>query len=294
MKTIQLLPLAMLVFCVPMAHAEMFTIFGSNDSIDVMVSIEDDLNIIRADSDDTHYEYVDSEIKHYKSGGFRMANDYSLLFAHPENDGTYKVVFLTSEGVQRLEMSVIQLEESIPVEETVPEVTERIEPKSSVGADITQHTFENKTRGSGVSEHIYTIKGDYLTSMTLGDEYDRSFRVYDAKYNENLEGIPVTFEIIRDDFVHISIEEETTTGGIVRINTDNMDYPLFYPNFCYDVIVTATIGDDTAVWDDDFLMKYSGAWNPDMDWTGESRWNHLPSSFEDEPRRSLNSDEWCN
>lgn len=277
------------------------TIEGATNTHGIFISMEGTENIIMWDTEDGYSEHFDGKLKTYNSGGFSLKNPESgiAVWGHPVGDGTWRLVILTAplregSGVVRMTGNTVVMNDITTVNSTTSNST-TIEPKSSIGSDITRYDIPTTTGRSGEgSEHIYTIYSQRLNSLYLGDIYDQTFKVYDAKTNTNLEDISVKLEIIRDGFVYKTIEKDTGNGGLVRMELGDLEYPLFYPNFCYDVNVTAMVGNDTLTWEDDFAMIYSGSWNPDMDWISESRWDYLPSKFQDEPRPTILADEKCN
>lgn len=234
----------------------------------------------------------DSIVKLYKSGGFSLKNyDMGLaIYAHPvENTDMYKFLVMESNGkVSRFLIGMETISnESIIVEKT-------IEPKSSIGRDLSKWNVPTHNPRDEAKSMLITIKGDTIQSLNLGDDYEKTFRISASRTNAKLVGVDVVLEIIRDDFIYKSVSVKTLTGGIASFEIKDLDYPLFYPKFCYDIIITATIGNATATWRDDFTMIHSGVWNPNFNWIGEQRWNYLPKSFEFEPRQLINADEKCN
>jgi len=274
------------------------TIITANDAeTSIQIMNEDSMNVILFQNENgisTHYE---SKMKQYKNG-FSMKNLESgiLVFGHKISMSQYKLVIITSEKVYRLIGFVDVLEEiQIDTIKEKPEiVTEKIEPKSSIGSDVSKWNVPTHNPRDATKTMLLTIKGDTIQSLNLGDDYEKTFRVLDSRTNQKLVGIDVALEIVRDDFIYKSVNVKTSTGGMAHFEIKDLDYPLFYPKFCYDVTITATFGNVTATWKDDFEMIQSGVWNPNFNWIGEQRWNYLPKSFEFEPRQLINADEHCN
>ena len=132
--------IAVLFVSVQYAEAQEWTLMieGQNEDHGIFIAIEGNSNIIMWDTLDGYSEHFDSRLKTYKSGGFSLKNPESgiAVWGHPIEDATqYKLVILTSEGVERMVASVIGF---TPIEETEKETTTREEPESSVGADISK------------------------------------------------------------------------------------------------------------------------------------------------------------
>ena len=183
-------------------------------------------------------------------------------------------------------------------EEPIPSAEEKVEsgivePKSSIGADITKWNIPNTLSRDGESSFLMALKASktYQT-LQLGDKFEFNGYVYSVRDSTSIKDADVFLEISRDNYILKSVETKSGAGGTIRVEIDDMIYPLFYPNFCYDVKITANYGNYTTVWTDDFVMVHSGVWNPNMDWI--ERWNYLPQSFRDEPRVSIKADERCN
>ena len=143
----------------------------------------------------------------------------------------------------------------------------------------------------------WQLKADRISSIRLGDAYDLSGYVYNVKNQEKLDDAQINVEISRDDYVLRDTKHTTDVGGSFRILLEDISYPLFYPEFCYDVKITTTYQNHTNIWTDDFLIRYPlgvNVWEPDMSWLDLTRWNYLPSEFRVEPRTSIYEDSKCN
>jgi len=248
---------------------------------------------------DNMLEDPNSIVKFYKSGGFSLKNyDFGIaIFAHPTSEtGIFKFVVLENGKVSRF---LAEMESpssnNVIVEPTVKPKT--IYPKSSVGSDITKYDIPTHNPRAEKKSMLIGISGDRIDKLHLGNTYEKTFKVYDVRNNTPIIGADVTLEISRDEFIHKKIVKQSSQGGLIHFKIPDLDYPLFYPRFCYDVKVVVTFGNTTQAWTDEFLMEYKlGArvWEPNMNWIGESRWNYLPSSFTDEPRQSILADSHCN
>jgi hypothetical protein len=266
-----------------------------DESNSILIANQDDLNIILFQNENGLSEHYDSTIKKYKSGGFSMKSPESgiLVYGHKISMSEYKLVIITSEKVYRL-IGFVDVLEEIQTQTTIIEESIIIEPKSSIGADVSKWIIPTHNSKNQEPSMLLTIKGEKIDSLQLGDSYEKTFRVYDARSNSNLENADVSLEISRDEFIYKTGNEKSSLAGMVDFEIKDLSYPLFYPNFCYDVKITATFGNETTTWNDEFMMYHSGVWNPSFDWLSESRWNYLPSDFADEPRESTYADEHCN
>ena len=293
--------IAVLFMGVQYAEADEMTLMikGENKDHDIFIAIDGDVNIIMWDALDGYSKHFDSKLKTYKSGGFSLKNPESgiIVWGHPMEDSTqYKLVILTSEGVERIVSSVVDY---TPLEETEKKTTAtptaRVEPKSSVGADITRYgDLPTPKRSVENPSFILSIETDRIKTLNLGEDFTQRLKVYEVRKNEPLVGANVILEISRDGFIHKSQFIKTGLGGLANFEIKYMEYPLFYPNFCYDVTITAEYDGYAAEVTDDFKILYNGVWNPSLEWVSESRWNYLPSNFSDEPRKSVFADSKCN
>jgi len=278
------------------ADEKILMIEGQNKDHGIFIAIEGNNNIIMWETLDGYSEHFDSRLKTYKSGGFSLKNlesGIAVWGGYLNGDPTqYKLLILTSEGAERIVASVI---EYTPLEETEKETTTRVEPKSSVGTDITKWDIPKPTRSNPEPEPIYAITAEKIDKFKLGEDFNMSFKVYEVRQNKVLEDVKVSLSISRDGLVHKTFSGQTGLGGLVNVEFKDLDYPLIYPGFCYDVEFIAEIGSEPTTWKDDFkVTKFNGVWNPNMSWVDEPKWDWLPSSFEDEPRRTVFADKRCN
>jgi len=261
---------------------------------------------------DNLFEDPDSEIKLYKSGGFSLKNyQFGIaIYAHPvTNTEMLKFTVLENGKVSRF-LALMEEESTLSItngsssissssstsKEIIPQET--IEPKSSIGADITKWDIPVISRDNVEDTFLMAIKSTgTLDTIRLGDKFDFNGVVYSVRNNTTIEGANVTLEITRDDYTLKSVEMVSGVGGTIRVEIDDITYPVFYPEFCYDVKVTANHGNYTSVYTDDFVVEYAMGtvtWEPDMSWLNDVVWNDLPSSFRNEPRQSLTADSHCN
>jgi len=294
--------IAVLFVSVQYADAVEILLEGESKNHGIFIAIQGNDNIMMWDTLDGYSEHFDSKQKIYKSGGFSIKNvkDGIAVWGHPLSDTQYKLVILTSEGVSRIVSDVI----SMDTVETVTksgDITERIDPKSSVGADITKWDIPTAGRISDTLDPmILTLKPQLIPSeFRLGDEFEWTGKVINARQGNTavLENVKVTFEISRDDFILRSFSDETNNAGVVYFKIQEIDYPEFYPEYCYDVKVTASYENKTAIYEEDFVMQYTMGtkiWEPNTSWMGLNQWNHLPTSYHQEPRPIVNGDDHCN
>lgn len=304
---IALASILLIVSMVQVAEAlPTLTISGSDTESEIFIANNGINNIIILQSDTGVSEHFDSEVKTYRSGGFSMKNPESgiLIFGHLNKDAQYKLLVLTSDEVYRFigipgELPEL-VEKSIDEQPSVvPESNNtRIEPQSSVGADVTKYDIPTTGRDGGTQSFLMSFKPSTIhDSMNLNDEYELRGYVYNVRTAERITDADLTLEISRDGYVLDTLKQPIERFGIVDIEIDDMIYPIYYPEFCYDVKLTIEFGNNTEVWEDDFVMKYPSfprIWEPNMDWVIDARWNYLPQSFRDEPRQSIIEDERCN
>ena len=283
-------------------YAEIPIITGHDEINSIMIAIDDAENIVILQSNEGISEHYESQIKMYNSGGFSLRNIESgiLVFAHPINEKQYKIVVLTSNqvfrftGITEILSDVVAKSKQL---ESDTEPTEQKELNNAVGSDIAKYDIPIISRDDDRKDFSLAIKADRISSIRLGDSYDLSGYVYNVKNQEKLDDAQIHVEISRDDYVLRDTKYTTDVGGSFRILLEDISYPLFYPEFCYDVKITTTYQNHTNVWTDDFLILYPlgiNVWEPDMSWLDLTRWNYLPSEFRVEPRTSIYEDSKCN
>jgi len=269
-------------------------IYGGFDEGSIFIA-DNGINniIILYDNMGNSSKHYDSIVKKYSSDGFTMRNPESgiLVFAHSIEYDQYRLVIVTTDKVYRL-IGVSQI-----LSELEPSESGVIEPTSSVGADITYYDVPDELSRDPELSFLMTFKPlTFLDSMNLNDEFELMGYVYNVRDASRIDA-DLTLEISRDDYILKSLKTSTETFGTVNIEIDDMIYPLYYPNFCYEVKLTMEYGNYTAVWTEDFVMNHATGtivWEPNMDWVIDARWNYLPQSFRDEPRQSIIEDERCN
>lgn len=253
---------------------------------------------------DNLFNDPNSIVKLYKSGGFSLKN-YDLgiaIFAHPVNKtDMFNFIVIENGKVSRFPLESKPLTDKVvtfpPVKTPViePKITERIEPKSSVGKDITKYDIPTISRDDGKTDFIILVKTDRLNTMYLDREFEFNASIQNGRTLEPLVDAKVSVEIVRDDFLLKSSASTTENGGQINIDFGYLTYPMFYPGFCYDVNVNVEYGNYTHVWTDDFEVSYLGSyWNPDTSWIGQSAYSHYPEEYKTEPRSEIRSDTKCN
>lgn len=274
---------------------------GENDDHGIFIAIEGRSNILMWDTVDGYSEHFDGNLKIYKSGNFSLKNPASgiAVWAHAiENATQYKLLILTSEGVERIVANVIDedfpIEEDIPIEEVQKDAPTTIYPKSSVGADITKYDVPIISRDDGKTSMLLTLKIDRPNSFIHEDRYDMNGELYDARTGKVLVDGKVTVQISRDGYVIRELSDTSNKAGKVRLQFENLSYPEFYPGFCYEVMADLVYENMTSTWKDDFNISNVRAGTLDYSWLDQTQWNYLPSSFRDIPPQNLTSDTHCN
>jgi len=280
--------ISVLIFInVQYAQAEVVSISGYNSEMVVFVYLDGESNAIKIITENNEHTFFDSYLKLYSSGSFSLKNPQEGigLWAHLLEDGKYRITILTSDGVQRITANEF--------EDTPKPV--RIEPKSSVGADITKHDIPVPSRDDGKTDFLMVIKSDMLTDVYLDKDFEFNVSVSNGRNGKPLVNTDVTIEIVRDDFTLKKSSTTTKKGGRALFDLGYLTYPLFYPNFCYDIVVTAKNGNHTQIWTDDFKIVYLNSyWHPDTSWIGQSAYSHYPEEYKTEPRSEIRSDSKCN
>jgi len=209
---------------------------------------------------DDIFKDPDTVVKLYKSGGFSLKN-YEMgmaIFAHPiSQTEMFKVTVLYDGKVSRFLMESEALTESEPQIEIVTEsgaiiieseITERIEPKSSLGADITKYDIPTQGRNDGLNPRI-TVSFLDPNSIFINDEYTPAITIK----NEYGKAVTADMEMIitrNSKIIHETSEE--AVNGYWSPVVDIL-YPEFIPGFCYEIEITAVSGNLTSSQTEDFL-----------------------------------------
>ena len=104
---------AVLFVSVEYAEAETLAIEGENENIGIFLVIEDDENLLILDNKEGYAEFEDSKIKTFKNGGFSLKNpsEHIAVWGAPFGESQYKLVILTSEGIQRITAEILVQED---------------------------------------------------------------------------------------------------------------------------------------------------------------------------------------
>lgn len=271
---------------------EPYTIQGGFDGGSIVILFDGADNAITLNYEGITSYHYDGKLKTYNSGGFVIKNLESgiVVFGHSIGNEQYRLVLLTDGNIHRL-IGVSGFTQIV-----IPSYKE---PVSSIGADITKYDIpDTLDRDSGKETFLMAFKSTQtLDTLRLNEEFDFNGVVWSVRNNTGIKDVDITLEIIRDDYILKSVKLKSGTGGLIRVELGELTYPLFYPKFCYDVNVTMDYGNYTQTWTGDFVMEYAFGtvtWEPNMNWTSESRWNYLPQVFSDEPRVSIYADAHCN
>jgi len=288
--------IAVLFVSVQYADAVEILLEGESKNHGIFIAIQGNDNIMMWDTVDGYSEYFDSKQKIYKSGGFSLKNPESgiAVWGHPINDVQYKLVILTNEGIVRMVGNVITNNDIDTKQDDTSTHPIRIEPKSSVGADITKYDVPTITRDDKKTSMLLTLKTNPITSFLHGDRYDMNGKILDVRTGKILEGAEITVQISRDGYVIRELDDISSKAGTVRLQFNNMSYPEFYPSFCYQVKAEIKYGNVTSTWKDDFNISNVRAGTLDFSWLEQAQWGYLPNSFREIPPVFLTADKKCN
>lgn len=260
--------IAVLFVSVQYADAVEILLEGEIKNHGIFIAIQGNDNIMMWDTLDGYSEHFDSKQKIFKSGGFSLKNPESgiAVWGHPINDDQYKLVILTNEGIVRIVGNVITNNDN----NNTNTPTIRIEPKSSIGADITKWDIPTDTgRYEPVKKLVQlSTNFDTVDSIFLNEEYSPNVSVVNSqRFTEKISDASMTLQVLRDGKIMREFSGETNSMGkwnpVLRVS-----YPEFYPSFCYDVIITAQYGNLTSIVHDDFMVvttvKY---WESDTEYS---------------------------
>lgn len=132
-KSLLILPIIALVVIIstPFAFAEEIIITAENAENSILVAFDGDLSYILYETPQGISEHFDGKLKVYNSGGFSLKSLQTgiSVWGHPVGD-EYKLVVLTSEGVERFVgqtyVKKISVEREIVQEEIVETNGEKI------------------------------------------------------------------------------------------------------------------------------------------------------------------------
>ena len=176
------------------------------------------------------------------------------MYAHPvDKTEMLKVTVLYEGKVSRFLMESESIE-SEPIEEEVvieesTKSTGIIYPKSSIGADITKYDIPTITRDTPRDPKI-AITFDSIDSIFINNQYTPNIIVTNQDHQKII--ADVNLKIVRDGDTIINLSS-TASKGMWSPIINIVDYK-FSPGFCYDVTVTATLGNLTATATDDFIV----------------------------------------
>jgi len=356
MSLIPFIPLAALLFFIPMAFADISTFSGESHGNEIILSFSDGTvsGILTLQNETINLDGIKVIEKNNKMYIFDNQNDLKIL---AKQIGSEKYLLIVKHSDERLRFlismdstvkkntgqrdlfSALEEKEKQQQEKDKSDLTFRdtqIAKKNNQIAksqeqferDLATSTCKNKdgtkcltsskilenfekakitnsnnpvydtpaiSRNDGKKSFLIGVKLDQINSIILQDKYDQSPIIYEVRNGQPIVGAKVTVEISRDDYVLSKSEYVSGLGGKIRVEIDDIKYPLFYPKLCYDVKYVVQYNNVTTTWDDDFTIKHKDKiWNPDMSWTGESRWNYLPLDFFKEPRPTVLADKQCN
>ena len=160
-----IIPLALIAvfFCIPVANAELLSIEAGNDKHGIFLSIEDNESIIIWETATGFSEHFDSKLKMYPSGGFSLKNPESGIAVWGHQKGkTWDLFILTNDGIVRLMGQSIFFDNVEPLKVTNATTT-TIEPKNSIGADITKWDIPTEGR----TNHQYVAPEKVFDPNTL-------------------------------------------------------------------------------------------------------------------------------
>jgi len=173
--------------------------------------------------------------------------------------------------------------------------TEIIEPKSSIGADIPVIDYSEAEKIKNHDAVTVKFTSQVKSQYNLGDEFWLSGSARDvSKYRGNLENATVSYTIthVNDDFVLREGSAITPGSGYVKFKIGSMNYPEFYPNWCYNLSVVIEWNGSLNTQIEQFKVIPYGSSIQNLDWS--EKWNYLPSDYRIEPRIITHSDEKCN
>lgn len=239
------------------AQAEIFSIQGKNTDMGIFIFIENEDNIMKIYTESGDAEYFDSKVKFYKSGGFSIKSSEIAIWGHPISSSQYDLLILTSEGKTKLTASTNEIHDVISSEGTL----QIIEPKSSIGADITKYDIPTNPRDQEREPKIIVYL-DSVSHIFVNDEYAPNIKVENQDF-EKIAAV-VNLEITRDGHTIKSISDSVSNGVWNPIINVLDDY--YTPGFCYTITVTAASGNHTATAQDDFsVVSTAKYWDKDAD-----------------------------
>lgn len=200
---------------------------------------------------DNLFQDPNSIVKLYKSGGFSLKN-YDLgiaVFAHPiDNTEMFKFTVLFDGKISRFLIDSSSIADEII--STVIVNSAIIEPKSSIGADITRFDIPTTTSRDNVRDPRIIVYLDNVSIIMLNEQYTPNIKIEDQDFHK----IPadINVKITRDGITIKDISDSTKTGVLSPVINILDDY--FTPGFCYTITVTATAGNYTDTVQDDFSV----------------------------------------
>ncbi len=254
---------------------------------------------------------INSDIQFYDNGNFKINvfQDRLKLFGSLDklkvtvlDLNERQKIFFDIHSMEIQEETIVQTNNQTKVVDNLEQELERLKEWRKT-FDIKQVPIANYSNNIIEEAKQQRIKfslgitSDLDDTITLGKEVDIKIYINNIRNNHDVEGAKVKLEIIRNDFVAYTFTDITDFTGFVYLDPI-LDYPLVYPNHCYDAKITATYGNFTVIDSEDFLVKTIGydSWvnNVKLDWIDQSRYNHLPEEYTTHPREIERSDVKCN
>ena len=171
---------------------------------------------------------------------------------------------------------------------TSKSILEDFENYKLSGSKVTRGA-EDKTR------FLLSFQHDEIHNLVMGDSFELHDRVKNLVNNSYLENATVQIEISRDDYIIKSGTFESDKSGMVSVVINNLIYPEFYPNLCYEVKLTTKYENHTNIVNESFILSGDGR-EPylryDKTWS-TSTWDYLPNEFRELPRPAITKDKNC-
>ena len=224
-------------------YGDPFIVAGEKGEKSILVAFEGDLNIIKYDNGLHTVEAFDAKFKQYNSG-FVIKSKYVHVIGVDLGNNSYRLNVYSHNGIDTFTVYPLQ--------------GERIEPKSSVGADLSRYDIPDTTTRpeivAGELDNMYIQMNEVHNLKKIGEVLDINvtLKVPGQSYG-GVENADIQLKIVREGYTIYEDSGVSNKNGKWSTSTV-LEWPYYYPAYCYDVQITAEKEGVIKTESDDFLI----------------------------------------
>jgi len=242
-------------FSMQTAYGEILT--GSNAETSILISFNGDLNYVEYKSTQGISKYFESTLKEFRHGGFFLKNpEFGIpeivISVHPQVNDKFTLTVQTSLGFERFIVSplVIDTPKAAEIEDDTPE-----DGKSKADTILEEYWKNADNTVVRPADEEYPFKlGSTISQhnwIYINKNYDSKIRAYDANSLKEVEDAQITLEFSRVGVPISTYTGETDKFGLLTTSFP-LPFPMFHPDFCYEVKITIEKDGQTIYRYDDF------------------------------------------